>query len=231
MPTPRENAKMKIGEPVSEVWVACINCAGKTLHKVVKSISQWDELQPGDRYRPPMQSFHTFELIQCMGCERPSYRETDLYDFYLDEDEKGIPDERLHPPRLEGRKRMKEWHTLPEVVRYIYYETHLALSAGQSILTGMGIRAIIESVCREKGTKGTNLCQMIDGLVTEGELTQKQADVLHDLRKIGNDAAHEALSQTPEVFNAAFEVVEHLLMGIYIVPTTATRIMKSRTST
>ena len=220
-----------MGDTVSEVWVACINCAGKTLHKVVKSIPQWDEIQPGDKFRPPIVSFHTFELLQCMGCERPTYRETDLHEHYLDEDEMGIPDQRLYPPRLEGRKRMNDWHKLPNKVRQTYNETYLAISGGQPILSGIGIRTIVETVCNDRAIGGNNLCRKIDGLVAGGKLTQEQAQPLHLLREIGNDAAHEALSQGLEVFGAAFDVVEHLLRNLYIVPETASRIDKSRFST
>ena len=216
---------------VSEVWVACINCARKTLHKVVKSIPQWDELQPGDRFRPPILSFHTFELIQCMGCERPTYRETDLHEHYLDGDEKGIPDQKLYPPRLEDRKRMNDWSKLPDKVRQIYNETYLAISGDQPILSGIGIRTIVETVCNDRGIEGYNLCMKIDGLVTERELTQEQARPLHLLREIGNDAAHEALSQRLEVFGAAFDVIEHLLRNLYIVPETASLITESRINT
>ena len=49
-----------------------------------------------------------------------------------------------------------------------------------------------------KGRRGeSRLAQKIGGLVTLNLITQTEADILHDLRFMGNKAAHEVKARTP----------------------------------
>jgi uncharacterized protein DUF4145 len=88
---------------------------------------------------------------------------------------------------------------------------------GLPVLTGIGIRAIVETVCNERGTTGTKLFQKINSLVTLKLITQQEATVLHDLRFMGNEAAHKVKAHSPDELNLAFDVVEHLLNTVYLL--------------
>jgi len=59
------------------------------------------------------------------------------------------------------------------------------------VLAGVGLRALIEAVCRDQGINGGNLEALIGGLATNGILSKAQADILHTHRFLGNAAAHE----------------------------------------
>jgi hypothetical protein len=120
--------------------------------------------------------------------------------------------------------------TLPFIVMRIYQETHRAASEGNQILAGMGIRALIEAVCKEKSAPGDNLFQKIDGLVGLGVLTHDGADILHKLRLLGNEAAHEHKPPTDETIEAAIQIAEHLLQTVYVLPVVANRLAQSRKS-
>jgi hypothetical protein len=87
-----------------------------------------------------------------------------------------------------------------------------------AVLTGIGIRAIVETVCNEKEAPGGNLARMIGGLATLNLITQTEAKILHDLRFMGNEAAHKVKTHTQEELNLAFDVVEHLLKTVYLLP-------------
>jgi hypothetical protein len=89
---------------------------------------------------------------------------------------------------------------------------------GLSVLTGIGIRAIVETVCREKNSPGGNLAAQIGGLVTLNLITQNEANILHDLRFMGNKAAHEVREHSSQDLNLAFDIIEHLLKTVYILP-------------
>ncbi len=95
---------------------------------------------------------------------------------------------------------------------------------GLPVLTGIGIRAIVETVCRERSSPGRNLAEKIGGLITLNLITQTEAEILHDLRFMGNKAAHEVKAHTTEELNLAFDIVEHLLKAVYLLPEQAKRL-------
>ena len=51
-----------------------------------------------------------------------------------------------------------------------------------------------------------------------GVLTKTDAAVLHEIRSMGNEAAHESKPHSDEQLSLAMEVVEHLLKSVYIIP-------------
>ena len=107
---------------------------------------------------------------------------------------------------------------LPANVRRIYEETIGAMNNDQSVLAGIGIRALIETVCNDRKANGKNLMKRIDDLVKLGVLTAEGAAVLHKLRTLGNSAAHEVKPHTQAQLGLALDVVEHLLNGVYVLP-------------
>jgi hypothetical protein len=52
-------------------------------------------------------------------------------------------------------------------------------------------------------------------------LTRTDADILHRLRVIGNSAAHEIKPATQAQVAAAMKVIDHLLIGAYVLPNEA----------
>ena len=86
------------------------------------------------------------------------------------------------------------------------------------VLAGIGIRALVESVCKQKRVRGTNLQQRIDGLATAGLLGAVEAKTLHRIRFLGNKAAHEMKQPTPEELSAGMDIAEHLLETVYLLP-------------
>ena len=126
--------------------------------------------------------------------------------------------EELFPGRVEGRRELADVHFIPSDVRRVYVETRRALANGQPVLAGIGIRAIIETVCREMDAKGKNLKLKISDLAGKGLLTGDGAAILQRLRSMGNLSAHKVKPHTPEQLALAMDVVEHLLQGAYIFP-------------
>ncbi|MCY1381331.1 hypothetical protein D9M69_692250 [compost metagenome] len=85
-------------------------------------------------------------------------------------------------------------------------------------MAGFGVRAILEAVCKDKGVAGKNLKVKIDNLAEVGLMTQSGAEILHHLRFMGNSAAHEMRSHAAFEISAAFDVIEYLLLGVYVLP-------------
>jgi hypothetical protein len=59
-----------------------------------------------------------------------------------------------------------------------------------------------------------------------GVLTKENADILHSLRNMGNDAAHLVIPHSEEELNVAFDVVENLLYSVYLLPLKAKKLPK-----
>src|ERR1700687_2052802 len=71
---------------------------------------------------------------------------------------------------------------------------------------------------KTKGARGPYLQDKIDSLAAQGFTTTAGAEILHSLRFTGNAAAHEMKAHSPKELNAAFDVVEHLMYGVYVLP-------------
>jgi hypothetical protein len=103
-------------------------------------------------------------------------------------------------------------------VRGIYKETIQALSNNSPVLAGIGLRALIETICKEKNAEGRNLFLKIDDLVAKQILTPTGSTILHKIRTLGNDAAHEVKPHSEKQLGLAMDVVEHILNDVYIIP-------------
>jgi hypothetical protein len=203
----------------TEYRLPCMECNNVTRHRTLTSV----ERQGGDR---EYQFTEWYEVVQCNGCGALTFRKNqqNSEDWTVeDTSNQTIFDNHveLYPPRAVGRVGLSDEHFVPYEVRLVYTETHQALSCGLRILAGIGIRVIVEAVCQDKEAKGRSLDQKISDLVRLGVLTEDGARILHSLRSMGNKAAHEVKPHSPTTLNLAFDVIEHLLLGVYIIPAKA----------
>jgi hypothetical protein len=204
----------------------CGTCADKTFHIVEASVDI-----DGTVGYAFFDYWQHYQIMQCQGCDQYSFRllERSEDDVVMNPDtgEREMEDRvTLFPPRIAGRPPLRQLG-IPHQVRAIYEETHKALLGKQPILAGVGLRSLIEAVCREKGASGSNLQKRIDSLVDLGVLTRDGADILHALRDLGNSSAHEVKAQSEADLSTAFDVVEHLMQTVYIIPKKAAKLRKS----
>ena len=93
----------------------------------------------------------------------------------------------------------------------------LAIQEDALILAGLGLRGTVEAVCNNLNIEGRNLEVRISKLATAGYISRKDAERLHGIRFMGNDAAHEIKKPKNEQLSAALKIVEHLLSTVYII--------------
>jgi len=213
-----------------EHCLPCGKCFVETRHLVLQSVDIDGKALDWDYYYTD-----NFQIVQCQGCDSISFRKC-----HSDSENMGWDEERnegfhidkieLYPNRVAGRHKLRQAHFLPFEVSRIYDETHAALCNRQPILAGIGIRALVETVCKEKSAAGSNLEQKIDNLVNMGVLTQAGAETLHSMRILGNEAAHEVKPHSEETLNLAMDVVEHLLNDVYILPAITKSLPKRKKS-
>jgi hypothetical protein len=211
-----------------EYKLPCKKCDGKTRHKVLRSVVLNEE-------EFEVSYCVEYEVISCSGCDEISFRKATSCSEDVEIDPETGEMSRnenvdLFPRRIAGRKELKESFLLPTEIRQIYKETHGALCSQYTILAGIGIRAMIEAVCKEKKATGNNLEKKIDDLVKIGVLTQQDAEVLHSTRLLGNISAHEITSPTEDELDVAMDVVEGLFRRIYIIPQKASRLPQRKTA-
>lgn len=217
-------ASTKIKDPKgAELWLACAQCNGTTCHKQLALVAESDESPGGD-----IQVWNDYSVLQCSGCKALSFciesscSEDIDFDPYTGQRVLG-KQHTLYPSRVSGRPQFTGIHELPTGVYRIYTETHKSLCSENPILTGVGIRAILEAVCTEKSTTG-KLYKQIDQLYVLGLISKDSVDFLHGLRFLGNKAAHETKAHSPTELNAAFDLIDNLLHSVYVLPKIAAKI-------
>lgn len=215
-------------DPGTEVRAVCSECDRETTHSIVRSANYVNEYEDKDF---SVTAWEEYAIIECKGCQAISFRQASSNSENLDHDpDTGatILDEKidLYPPRLAGRRELKDSWELPFPVRRAYEETWQALQGGMPVLAGIGIRALVETMCKERGANGRSLEKKLDNLVDQGVLTKAGAEILHSLRIMGNDAAHEVKPHKIGDLSTAMDVIEHALQGIYILPKRAAKLPK-----
>jgi hypothetical protein len=209
-----------------EYWVPCEKCSQDsqdTKHRVQASFSSKDTSPDGDIHVGA-----DFEIVQCVGCQWISFRQSWWSSEDLDEDGSPLRSVDLFPARLKGRKPLEHVYYLAGRVKAIYDEMHFALRNGQHILAAIGFRALVEAVADEKGANGGDLKKRIDDLVAKGVLTKAGASILHGIRLLGNRAAHEVAAPSEQQLIAGLIVVENLLSNVFILPEIARRLPKDK---
>src|SRR5574341_378192 len=122
----------------------CLQCNRWTNHKVLSSVEytseyEWEGGSTGD--------WDYYQIIECQGCDSISFRHSGGGRSYVDPETdcrvvRAI--ERIYPPRHVGRIEIDGYDKLPHKIRSIYRETLSALRSDLPILTGVGLRAIVE---------------------------------------------------------------------------------------
>jgi len=200
-----------------EYRIPCAKCSTPTFHKVLSSVDVEIGLISA-------KAFENYQVMQCQGGKDISFRKGSNHPVLYPQataKSRRISSEELYPSRVAGRYSMASTYLLPESVAKIYHETHIAICNKQPVLAGIGIRALVETVCKDKAAGGRNLEVKIDKLAILGLLTKDNAEFLHGLRILGNKAAHEVKPHDEETLGAAMDVVEHLLKTVYVLPVQA----------
>ncbi len=202
-----------------KVDVTCRECKRSTKHLILSDVSLKGSEDMGSH--DSFMWFNDYQIVQCQGCETISFRKThenseDLHPTGQDVEHTLYVD--IYPNPEEGRDTLEDDHLLPSNLQRIYNETIMSIKPGQAVLTGIGIRAIVETVCKDKNANGKYLHEKINDLVTQGVLTKDGADILHKLRTLGNEAAHEVKPHDNVQLGLALDVIDHLIQGVYILP-------------
>ncbi len=201
------------------VWCRCSQCERSTKHTILASASDSGFIEGPDIH------FHDdYAIVQCNGCENVCFLKASSNSDDIDwernepiEVVKTYPEPNPNPH--DGAAYIRDdVYSMPGIVQSIYSETLGAIRNDLPVLAGIGVRAIVEAICHDLNSKGRTLENKIDGLVDKALLGPKGAEILHGLRLLGNNAAHQIKAPEKEQVAAAIKVIDYLLIGAYVIP-------------
>ncbi len=193
----------------------CIICSRPTNHRILTQHVESER----DEYARDL----IYQIVQCAGCNYISFREicVDLETTYVDETGKKcrVPETvRCYPKFIKNHKKINDTHYFPPMVANVYNEVIHSLQEEAFILASMGLRACVEAVCCDLDIRGRNLEQKINKLAAEGHVSKKNAMRLGNIRFMGNDASQKIVGLGKKDIEIALQIVEHLLLTVYILP-------------
>jgi hypothetical protein len=209
---------------LARIKLFCAECKHETNHDVLKELHE--EFSNEDFFGD-----NKWQIIRCRGCDTTSFR----HEWHFSEDQG--PDGLLTQVELFPRRGIdilcaKDFYETPRKIRRIYREMIDAYNNGFYTLCAGGLRAIIEGICKIKKIKGgaieytkpdgttdtkksNQLAGKIAGLSEKKLITEEHANMLHELRFLGNEALHELDQPSEGELNCAVAIVEHTIESIF----------------
>lgn len=194
----------------------CNTCKTKTNHMCEADHCHIISLQENERTG--------YRLWICAGCETGTLERYIINAIFKEDD----PYICYYPDRNSYHVEEKNFKKLPTKLGGLYRETLRAYNNRLIILSAVGIRALLEGICADKQIAGRDLRQKIDNMKTilPGNIVTN----LHNLRFIGNEAAHELSAPKSDELRLAIEISEDLLNFLYELDYKASLLAEKRKS-
>ena len=162
------------------IKIFCGRCGRDTNHHILCERSEGSKKD--DDYHWGIDHY----FVQCAGCDNYCYAlsrwDEDDWDPYSGE-------VTIHwdtyPVSKGQRPSIDDSDELPNKVNIIYREVIASINSNLHILSAIGLRTLIEAICKDRGVEGKNLEVLIDALARNGILSTDQAKILN--RKLGTD--------------------------------------------
>jgi hypothetical protein len=137
--------------------------------------------------RKDLEKLVTYSLWSCAGCKQATL---EVQGASEDSDsEWAEASGEYYPRRLEDSIQPQFFKNLNNELGRLYKEIVTCFNEDCLLLCTIGLRALIEGVCNDKGFKDRKLENNIEGL-TKLLPSPNMIEALHALRLFGNDAAH-----------------------------------------
>jgi hypothetical protein len=145
-------------------------------------------------------------LLRCTRCEDP---------LFVVQEPEGFGD-LSQPAQLFPSPRGTGLYGLPRAVRRTFAEAVRCLEdAGAPTAAALMCRTTLEVFCTDHGAPGKSLQKQLDWLRETGVIDDRLLGWAHELRALGNEAAHEAAPASEEDARDAIEFVEAFLSYVY----------------
>lgn len=188
-------------------WLKCNFCKRETNHIALRSVRlgyEDEEIAGADNYI----------IVACQGCCNPSFLKVIGDSEMMDGNGEYYTVQVQFPEVDIDHVVIPLPYTAPIEVKQAYNETAKALARGMPHLAAIGIRLIIELICKDQKAVGRDLFDKVDALVALNVLSETTAQSAHGLRMLGNDAVHEFKVKDGEL-KEAWQVVNLIVNYIY----------------
>jgi len=217
----------------------CNRCKTATRHSLIIKKIRYEADDFMGNGEPTWINTFVNAVWKCEGCETFTIEERYGNDVEFPD---GRWESRLYPKRNHRDIAPKHFLQLPPKLSVIYQEALIAFNSGAPILAAVGLRGLIEGICKNRGIVGKTLENKIDGLTKD--LPANIVANLHGLRYMGNDATHDLTPPKPHEIRLGIEICEDLLNFLYeldyktarlgkrkkVVPTATATMAKSKSS-
>ena len=197
--------------------IYCNTCRVKTNHELkFVHLGRYDEhVEEIDESLPPYVYWQKreYRLWVCLGCDTAILEDALTREEWVDRDGNQEWESFYYPRRARQDLRKKHFRRLGGKLASIYREVIESFNAGLKVLCAVGLRALLEGICADKGITEGMLHQKIDKL--DGYLPPNIVQSLHGFRFMGNEAAHNLQAPKLEELRLAIEVMEDLLNFLY----------------
>lgn len=222
--------------------VYCRTCKNRNHHGIIKSHEESSNVPWDISYQ---HFYYIVQCLGCDTVSFVSeYGDESMIDLDEFGDQRHFTDITVYPEEPRTEKNSKyEPHVksdlikTPEPIQMMYSQIVSAFNMQSYLLAAVGLRMLIEGICKdlsiqdgylldENGVKKTkkdspdeviskSLEGKINRLVEKGIVVQNQANILHQVREIGNASAHELQTPKRKTVILAIEILEKILEQIY----------------
>lgn len=193
-------------------WIHCNSCNRSTEHLKVAEYSRCDSSEPDELgYTVDWQI--SWNIWECRGCKELLGEKIFIFSEDFDFNGKPVVNREVFPPRDKEFLKANEYNDIPEKLDKLYKEVIKSYNNFCDILCCMGLRALIEGICVDKGISGEVLKDKIDNASFIPINIRKN---LHSFRFLGNDAAHRLdIPKDRKNLILAINVIEDILNVSY----------------
>jgi hypothetical protein len=119
---------------------------------------------------------------------------------------------------------------LPDQIRSSFEESIICHAEGCYTAAAIMVRRTLEEICENKGSKGQNLKQRIEGLQSKVILPAELFQAMDELRLLGNDAAHIESKEYEQIGKdevaIAIELTKEILKSVYQMDSLVSKLKK-----
>lgn len=230
---------------MDRIKVECKVCKGLTNHSIEKEVVDNFIHDENGEYFEESNSYKICKCLGCENiCFVYDSKNSELWDVDEKGEHVMQHFRDIFPsPKQDGinEYEIKDFFYVPDNLTLLYEQVVKNYQWGYYILASIGIRMIIEGICgnldikqgyvvnsdtgefcvyskgENKGelVERPNLEGKINGLLTKGYLIQTHTKILHGIREMGNESAHELKSLSAKVVCQAIEIIEFIFISVY----------------
>ncbi|MGC4102333.1 DUF4145 domain-containing protein [Ferruginibacter sp.] len=203
---------------LKQILTECSDCDRETKQRIL-FLKRVKTADPDNAKDIEIEEFMTLE---CGGCGSISFMKRDMFTDPSSENEivvidKHYPNDDLTYDEYSFLRDIDQ-EQLPQALYDLYDEIIDAFETESKVLAGIGLRTLVEAICVHQKIPGRILKTKIENLQISGLISSAELPILDKLRQIGNDATHDLKTVSIDKLGYALEIVNHVLISIYILP-------------